>query len=67
MFFISMRILLFLGSNVASLQHRRNFLRILGEQTRMRYEREARVAREGMSAEKFRALPLARNSRFALA
>ena len=46
----------------ASLQNRRNFLRILGEWRRKGGEREARVAREGKSAPL-----LARNSRFALA
>ena len=33
-----------------SLQNRRNFVRILGEQWRKRGERETRVAREGRSA-----------------
>ena len=48
--------------SLASLQNRRNFLRISGEQKRKRGESEARVACEGRSNP-----PLARNLRFALA
>ena len=45
----------------ASLQNRRNFLRILGEQRRKRGERGARVPLEGKSG-----LSLARDVRLAL-
>ena len=48
--------------SLASLQNRRNFLRISGKQKRKRGESEARVACEGRSNP-----PLARNLRFALA
>ena len=41
----------------ASLQNRRDFLRISGEQRRKRGERETRVACEGRSAKKSRLSP----------
>ena len=37
---------------LGSLQNRRDFLRILGEQRQKRGEREARVARKGRSAKR---------------